>query len=161
MPKTSRAVGECGNGTTDQRITVQWGAGNEFLMLFHLNESTKEYALSGLTVTLNTTQFVNGSDGQIIYTHLGSEFATRQQMSYYCNKVQTFNLTANETSKDVVGTVNVSQTHLEAFHKEKNAHYSAASDCDMPSTPGKGSRGALELTVTDPKGPELTENDIK
>lgn len=137
VPKGSQSIGDCGNGTTDQRLTVQWGAGNEFLMLFHLNETTKEFALAGFTVTLNATQFVNGSDSQITYTHLGNAFATRLHMSYYCNKVQSLNLTASETSKDVVGTVSVSQTHLEAFHDGKEAKFSTVSDCDLPSTPGK------------------------
>lgn len=37
----------------------------------------------------------------------------------------------------MVGTMSVSQTHLEAFHEAQRAEFSAASDCDMPSTPGK------------------------
>lgn len=104
-------------------------------MEFNLNDTTKEFALGGLTVLFNATQFANSSVENITYSHMGHEFSTRLQMSYYCNKVQTLNLTA-ENGKDVLGTVSVSRTHLEAFHKGKERKFSAASDCEFPSTPG-------------------------
>lgn len=137
VPEKVDASGDCGDGKTDQKLYVNWGVGNELVMSFAANQSTHEFALTGLTVQLSTKDFVNASSDNATYWHVGSEFATKLHMSYYCNKVQSYNLTSSEGGKDVVGKMSVSQTHLEAFHEAQRAEFSAASDCDIPSTPGK------------------------
>lgn len=141
VPTTSTVIsGSCGNGTEDQNILLQWKTGNDvniMLLEFHLNQTEKEFALSGITFELNTAQLPNGKNETVKFYHVSKEFVAPYDMSYHCNREQTLNLTSTEKSNVTIGTVTVSHLTLEAFHKGKSSQFSTASDCDAINTPGK------------------------
>lgn len=138
---TRVSSGDCGNGTVNQQITIEWGPKNRsstFLLLFSLNTSTHEYSVKELVFSIDSVELpANAKNETVILYHTGNVFATPTETSYHCTKVQTLNLTKTEGGNDVAGTVRVSHVQLEAYHKAKSGQFSYAKDCDAIDTPGK------------------------
>lgn len=144
--QTTVSSGNCGNGTGDQQITVEWGPktnSSSFLLLFSLNTSTHEFSVKEIVFLINGIELPNSKNETVKLYHNGNIFSTPTEMSYHCTKVQTLNLTKTEDGKDVLGTVRISHAQLEAYHKQDTAKFSTAKDCDAIDTPGKCSDQSL------------------
>lgn len=138
----SSVNGTCGNinGTSEQYILIIWSdnnAQNALNMSFKLNHTTNEFTLNKIAFDLDKTIFpIDANLSSYSYYYVGSTFATPKQNSYHCTRPQALNLTNSESSTDVVGTVSLSHTLLEAYHEGKSKTFSTAIDCDAINTPG-------------------------
>lgn len=138
----SSVSGTCGNinGTSEQFILINWSdnsAHNALNMTFKLNHTTNEFTLNKIAFDLDKTIFPNDANlTSYYYYYVGSTFATPKQNSYHCTRPQALNLTNSENSTNVVGTVSLSHTLLEAYHEGKSKQFSTPIDCDAINTPG-------------------------
>lgn len=130
--------GSCSNDT--QEIELSWGvaeAKNAVLMRFSSNTTLGEFKLSEIVFNFNVSANIPNAaanQSQTLY-HVADEFITPLKRSYYCTKVQNFNLTNSEASNVTIAKVELSQLHIEAFHTKDNNQYSEVKDCESPGTP--------------------------
>lgn len=74
------------------------------------------------------------TDDLIDIFYSGENFTTPVAMSYHCTRAQTFNMTANQSTK-AAGSLTLSHVQFEAFHSQGNDVFSTAKDCDAIDTP--------------------------
>lgn len=133
--------GSCGNGTTDQNITIIWlsddSSVNTLNLTFRLNSTSKpnEFSLYEAVFNLSSSVLPNNSTNR--FYHVGGFFETPISKSYHCTRVQILNLTNSEDPKSVIaGTVSLSHVIMEAYRTDDNQNYSTSIDCDAMNTPG-------------------------
>lgn len=128
-------TGDCGNGTTPQQFVVLWND-SSLLLRFEQNTTDSRFGLSEIVLGINpSNDFPNAKNETFRLYHVGNVFNTPLHHSYYCTKVQTLNLTANETSTIPIASLRLSHVQLEAYHTTEGTHFSQANDCDAIDTP--------------------------
>jgi len=120
-----------------QSITVQWGKSSKMMLTFKVNDTTSQFMLSEIDLSINATAaFSDAKADQIIgLYHKNDEFATPLAMSYHCNKYQPLAFTNSKESTVTVANATISHVQLEAFHKQKSDQFSTARDCEAIDTP--------------------------
>ncbi|KAJ6597371.1 Lysosome-associated membrane glycoprotein 1 [Pseudolycoriella hygida] len=133
--KTSVVSGSCEKD--DQSITVQWGQMSQLTLQFTANESTKQFMLSEVHLSINASDVSQDAKANqtIELFHVNNEFATSLSMSYHCNKLQLIELTSTKDDNKTVATATISHVQLEAFHTQNTNTFSTARDCEAIDTP--------------------------
>nr|CAD7398014.1 unnamed protein product [Timema cristinae] len=129
VPKTAGNVtGNC--GAEIQTLSLSWATKtnqtNKFALEFLKNDTTKQFWLAQIDVIHYLTEL-----------HLVSyspEFNTPVSMSYRCMKKQLLNLSLVQ-GNTTIATLEISNTHFEAFHDKTDTVFGVDHDCLLPRGP--------------------------
>lgn len=108
--------GSCGDGTSDQNISIQWSdknLNNTMDLLFKFYPETKLYSLNAITFDINAAILPNGSAQMSKYLYVGDDFWAPTGWSFHCNKWQTVEL-SSENRRYLMGTLNLTNIQFEA-----------------------------------------------
>lgn len=127
----SRIVsGSCGDGTSDQNITIEWTANNltstmDLIFKFYENHI---YTLYGITFDLNVAMFPRGLKHNQVYMYIGDDFWAPDTWSYHCTKKQTVELSC-ENRRYIMGTLTLTNIQFEATLTGNIEHFSKPYEC--------------------------------
>ncbi|XP_047371385.1 lysosome-associated membrane glycoprotein 1 [Vespa velutina] len=119
----TKVSGSCGH--LEQNITLQWNetanVTNNFVLHFIKNDTTKQYSLHHLELTLT-----EGNETSM-FVHNATLFSIGLSNSYRCLKQQNFTLNSNKT----VGYLMISDLQFQAFKEDKNVDFGEVKDCKL------------------------------
>lgn len=143
----------------EDKIQIDWGMSNSFLVTFEANKTLKNYRLYSIEFHLNTSNLIaNGSSGkknkleklveqtfiefllldEMLNLQFMNEkgFMVHMNHSYHCNRVQKVNLTTKveNDGDESLSQLIVSGVQFEAFRTKFNDKFSSAMDCDSSNT---------------------------
>ncbi|KAL2716940.1 Lysosome-associated membrane glycoprotein 1 [Vespula squamosa] len=109
----------------EQSITLQWNdianVTNNFALYFNKNETTKQYSLYHLELTLTKGNKTS------MFVHNATLFSTGLSNSYRCLKQQNFTL----NSTKAVGYLMMSDLQFQAFKGDKTTDFGEVKDCKL------------------------------
>lgn len=123
--------GNCGD--YDQYILVGWtdnNSNNTIRLAFEMNNG---YSLNKIVLRLSSAIFPNGNGDIVQFIYTGNQFWTVMSSSYYCKAVEVAPL-QSEDGKHAMGSLEISQLQMEAFHKTEKETFSDAIDCKNVGT---------------------------
>lgn len=123
--------GSCGDGTSDQNITIEWidkNLVNTMDLLFKFYPETNLYSLNAIIFDINASIFPNGSAHISKYLYVGDDFWAPEGWSYHCDKWQTVEL-SSESRRYVMGTVDLTNMQFEASLTDNIEQFSKPVEC--------------------------------
>ncbi|KAJ8729747.1 hypothetical protein PYW08_001328 [Mythimna loreyi] len=129
------AGGNC--SSADQWIQVSWLSNNtlqpnNMTLVYHRNETTKNYGLQSLNISLSPENLVNGSSKDPLELYHGAEWQTPLATSYRCKSSTLLNMTASGNNAAVL---TVSRLQEEAYRTTNGTGFSAARECGGGDVP--------------------------
>ncbi|KAG6452987.1 hypothetical protein O3G_MSEX007894 [Manduca sexta] len=137
VPKNATVLnGSCADA--DQWLTLNWtvhgtNITNNMTVVFHRNDTNKNYGLKNLTISLSPELFVNASSKDPLELYHGAEWQTPLATSYRCTPPTRMNLTSETTS--TVGALTLMRLQEEAFRSVPGGGFSAARECSGGDVP--------------------------
>lgn len=123
--------GSCGDGESDQNITIEWTEKNllnTMDLLFKFYPETHLYSLNAITFEINAAIFPNGSAHMSKYLYVGDEFWAPEGWSYRCKKWQIIEL-SSENRRYIMGTVVLTNIQFEASLTGNIEQFSKPVEC--------------------------------
>ncbi|XP_026323077.1 lysosome-associated membrane glycoprotein 1 [Hyposmocoma kahamanoa] len=130
-------TGSC-SGNNSQWLTISWPAPanttNNLTLVFQRNDTTHNYALSAVNLTLSAHMFPNASMlTPTVESWHGAEWLTPLATSYRCAAPASLNMGAAHDS--VTASLTLSQLQEEAFRSAHGTSFSAARECGGGDVP--------------------------
>ncbi|XP_023017519.2 lysosome-associated membrane glycoprotein 1 [Leptinotarsa decemlineata] len=131
LPKNATANGTCENEKNS--VSLNWNGDKNVLEFEFVKSNTSKFILDVISVKfINLT--IPGQDPKTYQLiHKQNEFSTPLGNSYKCSRVQTLNLT-EENSNETVAYIHLSQVQFEAFSNTTGHVFATAVDCDTSLT---------------------------
>lgn len=123
--------GSCGDGTSDQNMSIQWSdknLNNTMDLLFKFYPETNLYSLNAITFDINAAILPNGSAQMSKYLYVGDDFWAPTGWSFHCNKWQTVEL-SSENRRYLMGTLNLTNIQFEASLTSNIETFSKPVEC--------------------------------
>ncbi|XP_023942950.2 uncharacterized protein LOC112049329 [Bicyclus anynana] len=137
-PNATVVDGNCSD--SNQWLTLSWPVNNQtanvsynnMVLYFHKNETTKQYSLKNLNVSLAPEMFPNSSNtnASVDFWH-GEEWTTPLSTSYRCAAPVQLNLTSDAAA----AVLTISQLQEEAFRAAADQSFSVARECSGADVP--------------------------
>lgn len=136
VPANATATGNCSD---DQSLTLTWlspnaTVNNTLTILYHKNDTTKNYGVKSLNITLAPELFADRPAVPIELYH-GSEWQTPLATSYRCKAPTQMNMSSDSAPGNVLGTLTLSRLQEEAFRTIPGSGFSAARECGSGDVP--------------------------
>lgn len=136
VPTTAAVVNGSCNGD-DQWLTLSWRSTvnstlpNNLTLVYHRNDTTKNYGLKSLNVSLTSDNFVNSTSNDTIELSHGAEWQTPLATSYRCAAATQLNMTSESTA----AVLTLSRLQEEAYRTTHGNGFSAARECGGGDVP--------------------------
>jgi len=133
IPFNATSSGDCGE---QQMMELQWNNDTNFIRFEFSNlNQTYDLKLIYANITPDLISFPNIKNISTLFSlqYKHDTFNTTQKKSYKCDKVQTLNMT-NENSNNTAGFLHVSKVQLQAYINSTSTTFAAAEDCEPFTT---------------------------